>query len=306
MTEKEYTDEEIEELDSFLQFEFYYEIYSKLTEKDSEFFGLFEPLECCQVVSQAVDMIDENKTKPLTVSNHLKKELALLYGEKPLTDEQRHFLYTYFLDYFVNVRIEDEQIEICCSEIVKLRKNLNVTEKKSKTLKVEYAFALAREELKALSSIKVKIAFLINKKSYCEQNASSLNWSSDEVKTFAEKCDLEIKRLKDIQELQQENTILKENSQKHKDLTLDRAVLAMSYLLDELNVKCPLSKKKEFIDFLTPYSPNTIKTKLENLHEKADLKPDKYEEDLQIISKYFENLGLTKIVEQIKRDLEFG
>lgn len=306
MEEKEYSDEEIEELDSFLQFEFYYEIYSKLTNQDSENFGLLEPLECCQVVLQAVEMIEENKTKPLTVSNHLKKELTLLYGEKPLTDEQRYFLYTYMLDYFVNVRREDEQIEICCSEILKLRKNLKVPEKKTDTLKHEYAFALVKVHLKTLPTIKEKIAYLINKKAYYEQNASGLDWSIGEVKTFAEKCDLEIKRLKEIQALKQEETVSKENPQKHKDLTLDRAVLAMSYLLDELNVKCPLSKKKEFIDFLTPYSPNTIKTKLENLHEKADLKPDKYEEDLRIISKYFENLGLTKIVEQIKRDLDFG
>ena len=98
----------------------------------------------------------------------------------------------------------------------------------------------------------------------------------------------------------------KEILKKHKELTLDRAVLTISYLLDELDVKCPLSKKKEFIAFITPYSPNTIKEKLENLHEKADIKPDKYEEDLQIIIKYFENLGLTKIVDQIKRDLEIG
>ncbi len=99
----------------------------------------------------------------------------------------------------------------------------------------------------------------------------------------------------------EENNVIK----KHKDITLDRAVLAMSYLLDELNVKCPLSKKKEFIAFLTPFSPNTIKTKLENLHEKQDKNFVEYEKDLDVISKYFENLGLVKIVEQIKKDLEF-
>jgi hypothetical protein len=41
--EKEYTDKELEILDSFLQFEFYYKIYEKLTTKDSIYFGLFEP-----------------------------------------------------------------------------------------------------------------------------------------------------------------------------------------------------------------------------------------------------------------------
>lgn len=100
MAEKDYTDKELEILDSFLQYEFYYEIYQELTNKDSIYFGLFEPLEFCQLMLLTVQMVEENKTRPLSISRHLKKELTLLYGEKPLTDgsplhhrnlTQRHF-----------------------------------------------------------------------------------------------------------------------------------------------------------------------------------------------------------------------
>ncbi len=55
-----------------------------------------------------------------------------------------------------------------------------------------------------------------------------------------------------------------------------------------------MSKKKEFIHFITRYSPNTIKNRLENLHEKEDLKPDKYKEDLQITRSYLKNSFSTK------------
>jgi len=305
MKEKEYSDKEIEVLDSFLQYEFYYEIYEKLTNKDSEYFGLFEPLEFCQAMLLTVQMIEANKTKPLTISKHLKSELTLLNGEKPLTDEQRYFFYEYVLDFFVNVRREDEQIEICCSEILKLQENLDVYENKTETAKRKDAFETVKENLETLPTLKEKIASLIDEKTNYEQNRSGFEWTFGNEKTFAEKCDLEINRLKEIWALEKEEIDSKENQKKHKDLTLDRAVLAMSYLLDELNVRCPLSKKKEFIDFITPYSPNTIKTKLENLHEKQEKNFVEYEKDLQVISKYFESLGLLKIVKQIKDDLEF-
>lgn len=305
MTEKEYSDEEIEDLDSFLQFEFYYEIYKELTDKNNKNYGLFEPLECCELMFQTVGLVEEKKTKPLTVSKYLKNELTLSDGEKPLTEEQRYFFYKYVLDFFVNVRGEDEQIEICCSEILRLQANLDVSENKTQTPKQKDAFEIVMEKLKSLPTLKEKIAYLINVKTHYEQNKSDWNRTFGDEKNFTEKCDLEITRLRGLWALEKEEIASKNEQRKHKDLTLDRAVLALNYLLNELNPNCKTSKKKEFIDFITPYSPNTIKTKLENLHEKADLKPKKYEEDLQIISKYFENLGLTKIVDQIKRDLEF-
>jgi hypothetical protein len=234
---------------------------------------------------QIIKLIEENKAKPLTVSRHLKKELTFLYGEKPLTDEQRYFLYEYALDFFVNSRREDEQIEICCSEILKLQESLDVYENKTETAKRKDAFETVKENLETLPTLKEKIACLIDEKTNYEQNKSGFEWTFGNEKTFAEKCDLEINRLKEIWVLEKEEIDSKENQKKHKDLTLDRAVLALSYLLDELNVKCPLSKKKEFIDFITPYSPNTIKTKLENLHEKQEKNFVEYEKDLQVISK---------------------
>ncbi len=308
MAEKEYTDEEIEELDRFLQFEFYYEIYQELTNKDSEDFELFEPLECCRVILLAIEQIEDNKTKPLTISRRLKKELNLLYGEKPLTDEQRYFLYEYILNYFEDVRREDKQIEICCSEILKLQRNLDVYEDDENVINdtkpTPYNFKEVLKHLDTLLTYKEKITYLLQQKTDYEQNRMLLDdaWGRT---PFHEQCQLEIDKLEKQAKLEVTESESKNNIKKHKELTLDRAVLAMSYLLDELKVKCPLSKKKEFIDFITPFSPNTIKTKLENLHDKQEKNFVEYEKDLETISKYFENLGLVKIVEQIKEDLEF-
>ncbi len=307
MAKKEYSDEEVQELDGFLQFKFYYEIYQELTNKDSENFELFEPLECCRVILLAIEQIEENKAKPLTISRQLRKELNLLYGEKPLTDEQRYFLYEYILNYFENVRREDKQIEICCSEILKLQKKLDVYDNEDETDETKqrlYDFQEIIKHLNSLPTYKEKITYLLQQKTDYEQNRMLLDdaWGRT---PFHEQCQLEIDKLEKQAKLEVTESESKNNLKKHKELTLDRAVLAMSYLLDELNVKCPLSKKKEFIDFITPYSLNTIKTKLENLHDKQDKNFVEYEKDLQIISKYFENLGLVNIVEQIKEDLEF-
>ena len=125
---------------------------------------------------------------------------------------------------------------------------------------------------------------------------------------FVEKCNLEIENLKQQKHLKAKpERIGNEEIKKHEEARLDRVVLAMNYLLNCAGVseKCQKSKKINFIDFVTPFSRSTIKTQLDNLHEKADKDGVKYEEDMKIIREYFQHLGLTKITEQIDRDLNF-
>ncbi len=74
MAKKEYTDEEIEELDSFLQNRFYYSIYNELTDKDNKYFELFEPLEFLTLVKDQIIFIEKYKNKPLFVARKLKSQ----------------------------------------------------------------------------------------------------------------------------------------------------------------------------------------------------------------------------------------
>jgi len=304
MAEREYTDEEIVELDGFLQYEFNYDIYQELTDKDNDYFELFEPLEFLRLLYEQTTFIEENKTKPLFVGRSLKK--------LSLSDNQFYYLYRVLLLHFSDDKEEDEQLNVCCREIYKLQYNLDVykddeDEEKDETTLVEKKdkFQELLKHLETLPNSKDKIAYLVKEKTKAEQNQRGLNFSWGNELSFSEKCNLEIEKLKELMNLEESQNDSKDGIKKHKDITLDRAVLAMSYLLDELKVKCQLSKKKEFIDFITPFSPNTIKTKLENLHEKQDKNFVEYEKDLETINKHFENLGLVKIVKQIKEDLEF-
>ncbi len=58
MKKKKLTDTDTEELDGFLQYEFYHDVYEELTNKDDDNFELFEPLEFCRVFSQTVEIIE--------------------------------------------------------------------------------------------------------------------------------------------------------------------------------------------------------------------------------------------------------
>ncbi len=135
--------------------------------------------------------------------------------------------------------------------------------------------------------------------------------SSDEIdyekqsrETFITECKIEIKRLEQLSELEVKLEQGTDDIKKHKDLTLDRATLLLNYLFTFAKANCHNTKKSEVISFLTGYSENTVGDKLSALYSKADENFVAYEKDMKIIRKYFEKLGLSKIVELIDRDLE--
>lgn len=160
-----------------------------------------------------------------------------------------------------------------------------------------------KKHLKTIPTYKEKIAYLIKEKTRYEQNQSGLDRNTNSEKSFAEKCDLEIKKLTELRSLEQKEIVSKESLKKHKDLTLDRATLFLNYLFTFARANCHNTKKAEVISFLTGYSKNTIGDKLSSLHSKADENYLSYKKDMEVISQYFESLGLPEIVEMINRDL---
>lgn len=289
---------EIEELDEFLQYDGYHDIYEELTDKDSKYFELFEPLEFCQVFSQAVEQIEQDKAKPLSVARHLKNELTLLHGEEPLTDEQRYFFYDKLLWWFENTR-HDKQMDVCCREIKKLKENLDIEWKGVKTPEREFSFAKILKQLQTLPSYDKKIAYVLQEKTkYHQQVEIDL-----EMPNFGEKCELEIKKLKELKQLEERRKDAAEGVKKHNDLTLDRAALALNYLLTCAKVNCHNTEKAKFISFLTGYSEKQIAQKLSKLHKKEDENYVAYQRDMKVISQYFEKLGLREITSQIEKDL---
>lgn len=293
---------DIEALDEFLQMEGYYDIYEQLTRKDSKYFELFEPLEFCQVFDRTVDYIGENKAKPLTVSRYLEKDLTLHNG-KTLTDKQCHFFYDKLLWWFEN-ELNDKQIKVCCREIKKLQDNLDVYYDEGGTSRRKDEFEKALEHLETLPTYEEKIAYLIQEKTKSEQAENELTWTFDGEKSFAEKCALEIEKLRQLKQLNTKSKQNADSTKKHQDLTLDRATLALNYLLTHAKANCHNTEKAKFISFLTGYSEKQIAQKLSKLHKKEDENYTAYQRDMKIISQYFAKLGLINITNQIKNDLK--
>lgn len=300
---KELTDEELEKLDEYLQYKFNYDIYQELTEKEYDNFELFEPLEFFRVFHLAVDQIDENKKKPLSISKSLEKEL-FLYGEQQLTDEQRYFFYDKLLEWFSDEREGDAQIEICCREIIKLQENLDVYEHEEvETPSRQDPFDEVLAHLETLPTYKEQIAYLIQVKTKSEQKGG-LDWRMPGEKSFAEQCQLEIEARRQLKQLEAKPERSADSVKKHSDLTLDRAALALNYLLTCAKANCHNTEKAKFISFLTGYSEKQIAQRLSRLHKKEDENYTAYERDMKIISQYFAKLGLKEITNQIEKDLK--
>ena len=153
-----------------------------------------------------------------------------------------------------------------------------------------------------------KLKFLIDAKTDCEMAIVKHNQFLQELKepikndvlVFVDLCSKEIDRLKQIQELSKQN----KKESKNPDLTLDRAVLAINYLLKLNNSDSSNTAKAEFISFITGYSKETIRQKLSTLHSKEDRNRNLWEDDMNVVRRYFQKMALNTIVEKIDKDLQ--
>lgn len=292
-------------LDDYLGNKFTYGIYDELTDKDGENFELFEPLEFFRVFYLSVEEIEQGKAKPLAVSKVLKNDLCL-YGDQKLTDEQRYFFYEKIFDYYSNLRYEDEQIDICCREIMKLQENLNVySNEEIETPKRKDAFEEILEHSETLPSNKEKIAFLLKEKTKDAQN-HTVNKFADAFqqvkgKTIAEKCQLEIDKLEKLMRLEENQNNSKDGIKKHKDLTIDRAILLMKSLAPRLT-GCDQNKVADVVAFLTSFESESIRINFSEIKNKFANKPEAYNKDVKIVCEFLNLIGLTNEAEKLKRD----
>lgn len=295
---KEPTEVSIDDLDVFLNDEFNHDIYEQLTGDDyKDFKGLFEPLEFFKLFYNTTGFIQKNKARPLFVASVLEK--------LSLSEEQLWYFLFKMNRFFDDSAKRDTSIKICCAEIQKIQDKLEAFENPEDDPVYEnpYDFAKVLEHLATLNSYKEKLAYLHERRVEYQQN-HAYDWDHP---TFAEKCYLEISKLENLRRLEPTSQRQKAELSKHSDARLERVVLALNYLLDAAGVSesCQKSKRINFIDFVSPYSRNTIKQQLDKLHEKASENPSEYKRDMAMIRGYFADLGLTEIVKQVDRDLEF-
>jgi len=306
--------DQTEALDNFLQYKFYHDAYEELTDKDSRYFELFAPLEFCQVFCQMADMIENNKAKPTALSRQLKNNLTLLYGEIPLTDEQRQFFYYKLLDWFENVRREDEQIDICCREIEKLQKNLDVAARQPAAAARQPAqdnrfdFEKVKQHLETLPDDKARVLYLDELKTEYEQADTGntgwevLDWGGI---SFSKQCDLEIKKLERRIKLERSGSKPISKEKRAKGGTHYQNLLAMYYMLHYLRADGNATSKAKFASFLTGFSEHTFRQQWSTVHWKKDKDGVAWEDDMKIVRSFFRELGLPEVVKIIDNDLNF-
>lgn len=302
-TKAELSDEEMEELDSYIRYEFNHDIYTEITDKYEDNYEIFQPLEFFRLFYEQTDFISENKAKPTFVSRNLQK--------LPLTDQQKYYFFEALLDYFVDDEDDDGEIKICRREIYRLRFDLddykNSVEMPEIKIPKPFDFSAVLTHLNSLDSLREKISYLIEEKTKYEQDHNTLSFYSLGEKTFAQKCQLEIKKLKELASLRSSAPAVasiapEPSTKKHPDLTLDRSVLAVNYLLTFAKANAHNTEKAKFISFLTGFSENTIRQKLSNPYDKDSSNPAALKKDLKLVRAYFEKLGLSQIASQIDQE----
>lgn len=187
--------------EEYLNNDFNLEIFKDLTENE-DWQGTFEPLEFLNLLYEQFEIINANKAKPLSVKTHLLK-----------LDLEKHQLY-YFL-YFLKLLIyteagmhlwgqpKDKPLSICHDfiekEFDKLEKELypEVESENEKPVN-RYDFEKVKKHIETLPDAKAKIKYLIEIKTGYKQEIG-YEWN---YPNFGQKCELEIKKLNEILQLE--------------------------------------------------------------------------------------------------------
>jgi len=150
------------------------------------------------IFDNATSEFYESRNKPLQVLNELKKT----FTKEKLNNEQQAFILEHLIEYFKNTVYTDDEskAEISLSKVEKLlKKELEqIKPTKANKTKTEYNWNTTLKHLETLPELKDRVVYLIEQKTRYKQE-SGYDW---EHPNFGEKCELEIKKLKALIEIQ--------------------------------------------------------------------------------------------------------
>ncbi|MDQ3635751.1 MAG: hypothetical protein M3405_14760 [Acidobacteriota bacterium] len=123
-------------------------------------------------------------------------------------------------------------------------------------------------------------------------------------KTLENEIELKKEEISNRQQLATLNDINNEVEipKKHKDLTLDRAVLFMDYLFRFAETSSFNTSKAEAISFLTGFSEETLRQRLSTIYNEKNKKDNSFKKDIRVVRNLFDKLGLSEIVKKIDQD----
>jgi len=306
---KELSDVELDELDGYLQTEFNHSIYYDLTSKDNYDCDDKYALGFFRLLHSQIAFVEENKHKPKFIVRQLKK---LVPDEWEL-----HYLCKKISSYFYQTKIKakDEQIKVCCAELDII---VDAYDDKIWNLiyeKKQSAFESVLAHLETLPDEPSRIKHLerLWTEYVADQSDLMLAVDMQDSLSYPSQLQKEIQKRKMLLELEQESQTETEtetreiptNPKDRKDLNLRIAVLFFYYLFKRAQVNADNTLKGEVIDYFVGYSSKTSGQQFSKLHELADSNFEKYKQEMLIVRKQFEKLGLKDAMREIDEELKF-
>ncbi len=165
-------------------------------------------------------------------------------------------------------------------------------------------FSSVKKHLETLDTLNEKIAYVIQQRTWYFQADNVILTDENPELPFDKKCDLELEMLRELKALEggkENQTASKDEIKKHKDLTIDRAILLMKHLAPRLT-GCDQNKVADVIAFLIGRDSEAVRQRFSKIKSKFLNQPEAYNDDVKIVCEYLNLIGLTNEVEKLKKD----
>ena len=232
---KELTDEELDELDGFLQTEYDHTIYNELTgdayyKCDDEY-----ALDFFRLLYSQIDFIKENKHKPLFVIRSLKK--------LDLNETELHILCEKLLIFFSKSKTKDEQLKVCCREIKKIDDEHN--EKiyagiyKRKEMKKNAVRKDILSDIEELPDAQTRLEYLQKKLIDYERDSTQISQLADQIdeSSYYSQLTKEIQKAEALVELEQKGETTNIDEELKTNLTARQWSIAVRFFINHYGLR---------------------------------------------------------------------
>lgn len=253
-----------------------------------------------------VDIFYVNQTKPLQVS----KQFFQAMNSEGLNTEQQIFITEHLVSWFKGTVFKDEN-----NKEYSLQKVADILQKEIEALKPEkmknkkpFDWSETQQHLETLPDTKAKIKYLIEQKTRYKQE-SGYDFESPD---FGEKCELEIKKLKALAELESTPAQTKVKPQLGQ-YSNSQLVLIFYYFFKqnglEPRVSIDIAPIAKFLHLVTGKEFTAVNNSdfYKKLQSVPNFKTDKtLIEDLQAIKPLFQKVELNEIVKMIDNEIDLA
>jgi len=297
-----------------------YDLYTRLIE-DAELKGRFNPLEFFNLLHENVEIVIANKAKPHKVIKHL---LNLFTDKFVLIVFLRQLnIFFLFKNYIYKTeKVADNEIALfnkyLFEEVEKLEKEHLGKLYMPNPMKYLFKFEYIRRDLEYFPTNNEKINYLIRVKTNVSQILQTIGSKSTPMveKNFIEKCELEIQKIKDLEDLET-NKVIKGTPEKEliitplKNYTHNQIVLIFYYFFKynglEPYKNIDISPIAKFIHLITGCNYTTVQNS--DFYKKLQNVPNTKSEkelikDLETIKSLFAMVELNEVVKLIENEID--